>query len=142
MKQWEVPEEEGWTVKLDVEDMGGHLGTTCRAGGSSLACRVRKMIAAVFALGAASLASKVKFVVVRCKFLPAGVHGIDGAGVCEASLRSLGAAMIVVYLCLSSSSDSHLLLRSCLGTGMRFGTQNMFCHYPASSVHLASLFVS
>ena len=53
MKQWEVPEEEGWTVKLDVEDMGGHLGTTCRAGGSSLACRVRKMIAAVFALGAA-----------------------------------------------------------------------------------------
>ena len=27
---------------------------------------------------------------------------------------------VVVYLCLSSSSDSHLLLRSCLGTGMRF----------------------
>ena len=31
---------------------------------------------------------------------------------------------------------------SCLGTGMRFGTQNSFCHYRASSVHLVSLTVS
>ena len=44
----------------------------------------------------------------------------------------------VVYLCLSSSSDDHPLLHSCLGTGMRFGTQNKFCHYRASLVHSAS----
>ena len=48
----------------------------------------------------------------------------------------------VVYPCLSSSSDDHLLSHSCLGTGMRFGTQNKFCHYRASLVHLVSLIVS
>ena len=36
----------------------------------------------------------------------------------------------VVYLCLSSSSDDHLLSHSCLGTGMRGGAHNKFCHYP------------
>ena len=48
----------------------------------------------------------------------------------------------VVYPCLSSSSDDHHLSHSCLGTGMRFGTQNKFCHYRASLVHLVSLIVS
>ena len=48
----------------------------------------------------------------------------------------------VVYLCLSSSSDDHLLSHRCLGTGMRFGTQNKFCHYRASLVHSVSLIVS
>ena len=38
----------------------------------------------------------------------------------------------VVYLCPSSSSDDHHLLHSCLGTGMRVGTQNKFCHCRAS----------
>ena len=32
----------------------------------------------------------------------------------------------VVSLCLSFSSDEHHLSHSCLGTGMRFGTQNKF----------------
>ena len=49
---------------------------------------------------------------------------------------------VVVYLCLSSSSDDHLLSHSCLGTGMRFGTQRKFCHYRASLVHWVSLIVS
>ena len=44
----------------------------------------------------------------------------------------------VVYPCLSSSSDDHHLLHSCLGTGMRGGAQNKFCHYFASLVHSAS----
>ena len=35
---------------------------------------------------------------------------------------------------LSSSSDDHPLSHSCEGTGMRFGTQNKFCHYRASGV--------
>ena len=48
----------------------------------------------------------------------------------------------VVYLYLSSSSDKHHLLHSCLGTGMRVGTKNKFCHYRASLVHSASFIVS
>ena len=47
----------------------------------------------------------------------------------------------VVYPCLSSSSDDHHLLHSCWCTGTRFGTQNKFCHYRASLVHLVSLIV-
>ena len=46
----------------------------------------------------------------------------------------------VVYPCLSSSSDHHWLHR-CLGTGMRVGAQNKFCHYRASLVQLASAIV-
>ena len=57
--------------------------------------------------------------------------------------RNTNSAMVVwcIFVC-----HPHLTLiplsHSCLGTGIRGGTQNKFCHYPASSVHLASLFVS
>ena len=47
----------------------------------------------------------------------------------------------MVYLYLSSSSNEHHLLHSCLGTGMRVGTYNKFCHYRASLVHSASSIV-
>ena len=47
----------------------------------------------------------------------------------------------MLYLYLSSSSDEHHLLHSCLGTGMRVGTYNNFCHYRASLVHLSSSIV-
>ena len=42
---------------------------------------------------------------------------------------------------LSSSYDDHPLLHSCLGTGMRVGSQNKFCHFPPSMVHSASAIV-
>ena len=43
--------------------------------------------------------------------------------------------------CLSSSSDDHPLLQSCLGAGMRVESQNKFCHFLASLVHSASAIV-
>ena len=49
--------------------------------------------------------------------------------------------MSVVYPCLSSSSDDHPLLHSCLGTGMPVGSQNKFCHFRVSLVHSASVIV-
>ena len=55
----------------------------------------------------------------------------------EYSVKSSSPA--VVYPCLSSSSDDHPFLHSCLGTGMRVGSQNKFCHYPASLVHSAGV---
>ena len=70
------------------------------------------------------------------------VATISDASLCQDQEHNSTESQSVVYLCLSSSSDSHHLSHSCLGTGMRFGTQNKFCHYPASSVHLASLIVS
>ena len=47
----------------------------------------------------------------------------------------------VVYPCLSSSSDDHHLSHSCLGTGMRFGTQNKFCHVLDSFLILVGVLV-
>ena len=48
----------------------------------------------------------------------------------------------VVYPDPSSSPDEHHhLSHSCLGTGMRFGTQNKFCHYRASLVQSVSAIV-
>ena len=49
--------------------------------------------------------------------------------------------MSVVYPCLSSSSDDHPLLHSCLGTGLRVGSQNKYCHFRASLVRSASAIV-
>ena len=46
-----------------------------------------------------------------------------------------------MYPCLSSSSDDHPLLHSCLGAGMRVGSQNKFCHFPPSLVHSVSAIV-
>ena len=46
-----------------------------------------------------------------------------------------------MYPCLSSSSDDHPLLHSYLGTGMRVGSQNKFCHFLASLSHSASAIV-
>ena len=56
-------------------------------------------------------------------------------------LRSLDLHRSVVYPCLSSSSDDHPLLHSCLGTGMRVGSQKQVCHFLASLVHSASTIV-
>ena len=47
----------------------------------------------------------------------------------------------VVNPCLSSSSDDHPLFHSCLGTGMRVGSQSKFCHFPPSLVHSVSAIV-
>ena len=41
MKDWVISDQgERWTVKLDVRDLGGHLDTTKRAWGCTLAARV------------------------------------------------------------------------------------------------------
>ena len=56
--------------------------------------------------------------------------------------EALGADAVVVYLCLSSSSDDHPTVSHLFGTGMRFGTENKFCHHRASLVHLVSLVAS
>ena len=46
--------------------------------------------------------------------------------------------VVVVYLCLSSPSDEHHPLHSCLGTGARVGNQNKFCLHRASLAHPVS----
>ena len=46
MRDWLVTDEgDRWTVKLDIRDLGGHLDTTFRGWSSTLATRVRVVIA-------------------------------------------------------------------------------------------------
>ena len=49
MKDWVVcAQDERWTVKLDVRDLGGHLDTTYRAWGCTIAARVRAVLRVVW----------------------------------------------------------------------------------------------
>ena len=40
MREWVISDQERWTVKLDVRDLGGHLDTTYRAWGRTLVAGV------------------------------------------------------------------------------------------------------
>ena len=49
MRDWVVTDEvDRWTVKFDVRDLGGHLDTTFRGWSSTLAARVRLVLASSF----------------------------------------------------------------------------------------------
>ena len=54
---------------------------------------------------------------------------------CDLDLAQLQDQMWCIFVC------HPLLSHSCLGTGMRGGAHNKFCHYRASLVHLASSIV-
>ena len=46
MKDWVLSQEEDrWSVRFDVRDLGGHLDTTFRGWSATLAARVRLVIA-------------------------------------------------------------------------------------------------
>ena len=48
MPDWVLTDDgDGWTVKLDVRDIGGHLDTTSRGWSATLAARVRQVICPV-----------------------------------------------------------------------------------------------
>ena len=47
MKEWVISDQERWTVKLDVRDLGGHFDTTYRAWGRALVARVLAVLRVV-----------------------------------------------------------------------------------------------
>ena len=56
MRDWVVTDEgDRWTVKFDVRDLGGHLDTTFRGWSSTLASRVRLVIAGLLVIFALPL---------------------------------------------------------------------------------------
>ena len=53
-------EDDHWKVELDVTDFGGHLDTTLRGQGDTIAGRIRKEIVQLAAVGASPLGVKAK----------------------------------------------------------------------------------
>ena len=80
MKDWVVfAQDERWTVKLDVRDLGGHLDTTYRAWGCTLAARVLAVLRVVWLVSALPLGYRGKLHTLRTMYFPAALHGIEAS---------------------------------------------------------------
>ena len=93
MRDWVVTDEgDRWTVKLDVRDLGGHLDTTFRGWSSTLATRVRVVIARLAVVFALPLHFHGRLGVLRSMFIPGASHGIEASFLAESSVRKLRSA--------------------------------------------------
>ena len=75
-------------VELDVQDLGGHLDFTTRAGAGTLSKSVKDARHGVAAVGALHLRFPVQLGVVRGKHLPAGLHAFEASYVSPSSLSA------------------------------------------------------
>ena len=81
-----------WTAKLDVRDLGGHLDTTFRGWSSTLATRVRVVIARLVVVFALPLPFHGRLGVLRSMFIPGALHGIEASYLAESSVCKLRSA--------------------------------------------------
>ena len=97
MRDWVVTDEgDRWTVKLDVRDLGGHLDTTFRGWSSTLAARVRLVLARLLVVFALPRHFHGRLCVFRNMFIPGALHGIEASFLAESSVRKLQAAFCKV----------------------------------------------
>ena len=97
MRDWVVTDEgHRWTVKLDVRDLGGHLDTTFRGWSSTLATRVRLVIARVVVVFALPLPFHGRLGVLRNMFILGALHGVEASFLAESSVRKLRSAFCKV----------------------------------------------
>ena len=100
MRDWIVSDEgDRWTVKLDVRDLGGRLGTTFRSWSSTLAKRVRVVLARLLVVFALPLHFHGRLIVLRNMFIPCALHGIEASFLAESRVRKLRAAFCRVSWC-------------------------------------------
>ena len=89
MKTWLVSEGgERWSVKLDVRDLGGHLDSTYRVWGRTLAARVVAVLGAVWIVSALPLDYRGKFRILRTMYIPAALHGVEASLLSVLKLRA------------------------------------------------------
>ena len=94
MKGWVLSQEgDQWSVKFDVQDLGGHLDTTFRGWSSTLAARVCLVISRLVLLFVLPLDFHGRVRVVRSMYLPAALHGIEASLLASESLRKLRSAI-------------------------------------------------
>ena len=94
MKDWVLSQEgDQWSVKFDVRDLGGHLGTTFRGWSSTLVARVRLVISRLTLVFLLPLDFHGRVRVVWSMYLPAALHGIEASLLASDSLRRLRSAV-------------------------------------------------
>ena len=94
MKDWWVfAQDERWTVKLDVRDLGGHLDTTNTAWGCTLAARVLAVLRVVWLVSALLLGYRGKLRILRTMYVPAALHGVEASHLSLGSLFKLRVAL-------------------------------------------------
>ena len=97
VRDWVVTDEgDRWTVKLDVRDLGGHLDITFRGWSSTLAARVRLVLARLLVVFALPLHFHGRMIVLRNMFIPGALHGIEASFLAESSVRKLRTAFCKV----------------------------------------------
>ena len=100
MKDWVLSREgDRWSVKFDVRDLGGHLDTTFRAWSSTVAARVRLVIARLVLIFVLPLDLLGRVRIVRSMYLPAALHGIEASLLASDSLRKLRSSNHRVVWC-------------------------------------------
>ena len=80
MNSWVLShEEDQWSVRFDVRDLGGHLDTTFRGLSSTPAARVRLAISRRVLIFVLPLDFHGRVRVVRSMYSPASLHGIEAS---------------------------------------------------------------
>ena len=94
-KLWDIFGDGGfWIGQLDVRDLGGHLDFTLKARAGTFSKRVREATLGVASVGALLFCFQVKLVLVRGKYLPAGLHAAEASFVSSSSIRAFRAAIV------------------------------------------------
>ena len=93
MRDWVLSQEDRWSVKYDVRDLGGHLDTTFRGWSAILAARVRLVISRLVLVFALPLDFHGRVRVVRSMYLPAALHGVEASLLALDSLRELSSSI-------------------------------------------------
>ena len=95
MNAWVISDAgDRWSVKLDVRDLGGHLDTTLRGRAATLVGRVLVLLARILVVLALPLDFAGRLMVLRTKFLPGALHGIEASSLSLGLLRRLRSAFV------------------------------------------------
>ena len=79
---------------MDVRDLGGHLDTTYRAWGCTLAARVLAVLRVVWLVSALPLGYRGRLRILRTMYVPSALHGVEASHLSQSSLFKLRAAFV------------------------------------------------
>ena len=95
-----------WSVKLDVRDFGGHLDTTCRRRAATLiGGDVLLLARTLFVMALPCFDGMVR--VLRTKFLPCALRGIEASALSLGLLHKLRSAFCICGLVEEDASGSY-----------------------------------
>ena len=100
MKCWAVSDAgDKWSVRLDIQDLGGHLDSTFRARAVTLGFRMSAAIPRVRAVAVLPLDFVGKLRILLTMHLPGALHGAEASLVSISGLRKLRTAFCQASLC-------------------------------------------